>query len=402
MNRSKVPLLSAVVDHSFPAEKSIVLRYMNAFQFASSRNEDAKFKELLLKTSIREGARTFFLTKYKGVDIHVQDETSLMHTRTLKSVDGCVTIAHCLELGYRQVVFESGGNTGTALTAYGTKAGLETFLFLPDENVPLLNSKVFKHPKAHLISVDDPGSVKSAAKLFEESNSFPHIPRTSWRIEASKFRGMYLAEYLAAGSTFDWLVQTISAGFGPIGIFWALARYEREIGHLPRFLGIQQEANCPMYRAWKSKVNCAATVSLPSTGKLLSRVMYDSDPQTYGTRDDLMKLVDATRGRMATLDHAAFERFVNTRFGRYGVVDMLRKQGVDIPADLPEKTGLMSLAGAFAAIDKGTIQRGSTILCCLTSGMTDADGKVVPDYRISGTARQVGEYVRQSMRKVTR
>jgi len=40
-----------------------------------------------------------------------------------------------------EVVFESGGNTGAALTEYGQKAGLETFLFIPEENVSLLDQQ---------------------------------------------------------------------------------------------------------------------------------------------------------------------------------------------------------------------------------------------------------------------
>ena len=300
----------SIVDARYPAEQSVVLRYRHALRFGATDKEDAAFKDLLAKTSIREGTRVFPLLTYKDVQISIQDETSLMHTRTLKSIDGCVTIARCLEQGYHTVVFESGGNTGTALTAYGTRAGLETFLFLPEENTPLLNSQVFGHPKAHLIAVEDPGTVKSAARLFEESHRFPHIPRTPWRIEASKFRGMFVVEHIARHGGFDWLIQTISAGFGPIGIFWALAKYRKELGTTPRFLGIQQEANCPMYQAWKTRQTNIPPARLESTSKLLTKVMYDTNPQTYGTRDDLMNLLDATNGELTTLDHAEFERFL--------------------------------------------------------------------------------------------
>ena len=44
--------------------------------------------------------------KYKGVEIYLLDETSLMHTRTLKSIDGCVTIAKCKQAGLQRVVLE--------------------------------------------------------------------------------------------------------------------------------------------------------------------------------------------------------------------------------------------------------------------------------------------------------
>jgi len=200
------------IDKKYPAETSIVLRYRNAFTFGTEE-EDARFKDLLKSTSIREGARIFFLLKYKGVEIFVLDETSLMHTKTLKSIDGCVTIARCKLAGYHRVVLETGGNTGSALTAYGTRSGLETFCFIPRENLSLLNSKFFKSPKAHLILVEDPGFVKESAHLFEKLYGLKHIPETSWRFEASRFRGLRILEYLLDESMkFDWITHTISAG----------------------------------------------------------------------------------------------------------------------------------------------------------------------------------------------
>ena len=153
------------IDKKYPAETSIVLRYRNAFTFGTEE-EDSRFKGLLKSTSIREGSRIFFLLKYKGVEIFALDETSLMHTKTLKSIDGCVTTARCKWAGYDRVVLETGGNTGSALTAYGTRSGLETFCFIPRENLYLLNSKFFASPKAHLISVEDPGLVKKSTQLF--------------------------------------------------------------------------------------------------------------------------------------------------------------------------------------------------------------------------------------------
>ncbi len=209
--------LDEVIDQAYSAETSVVCRYRHAFS-SGSPEEDAALKSALLDSSIREGARIFPLLTYRGVDLHVLDESSLMHTGTLKSIDGCLTAAKCRLRGYERVVFESGGNTGTALTEYGRKAGLETFCFVPEASVPLLDSRVFESETAHLIAVADASLVKEAARH----------------------------------GGFDWLVQTISAAFGPIGIYGVLHGFEAGLDRIPRFLGIQQEANCPMYKAWTS------------------------------------------------------------------------------------------------------------------------------------------------------
>jgi hypothetical protein len=80
------------IDHEYRSDVSIVLRYRNALTFGAPE-EDSKYKDILKVTSIREGARIFFLLTYRGVDIHILDESSLMHTGTLKSIDGCITIS---------------------------------------------------------------------------------------------------------------------------------------------------------------------------------------------------------------------------------------------------------------------------------------------------------------------
>jgi hypothetical protein len=97
--------LDKCIDTTYEPKTSIVLRYRNAFKSEMTDEEDLKYKEWLQRTSIREGVRIFPLLSYKGVEIHILDETSLMHTKTLKSIDGCVTIAKCKLRGYDRVAF---------------------------------------------------------------------------------------------------------------------------------------------------------------------------------------------------------------------------------------------------------------------------------------------------------
>ncbi len=377
--------LARVIDPNYSSETSIVLRYRNAFRVGMAEQRDSEYKEWLRETSIMEGARIFPLLTYKGVEVSILDETSLMHTRTLKSIDGCVTIARCKLNGYGRVVFESGGNTGTALTQYGIRAGLETFMLIPEENLSLLNSRIFKSKRAHLLSVEKPGLVKAAAHLLGKLNGLKQIPETDWRYEASMFRGFFILEYLLEKKKFDWLTQTISAAFGPIGIYRVLNHFSQEIGNLPRFLGIQQEANCPIFKAWKSKENNGVGEMI-STGLLLSKVMYDAKPQTYGSYEDFENLLKATGGDLTTVNHQEFKAFLEEAYDGKNILDLLKERGMEITlreGEIIEKTGSIALAGTLKEIDSGTIARGSKVLCCLTSGISEADGKAKPEIRIS-------------------
>lgn len=376
------------IDHRYPADRSIVLRYKNHFSFGDTPDEDAQFKRWLEKTSIREGARIFPLFSHRGVDVHVLDETSAMHTGTLKSTDGCITIAKCKSRGYERIVFESGANTGTALTEYGIHAGLETYFFLPEENLLLLREKTFASPRAHLISVDHPGRVKRAAGLFAKLNNIRHVPETGWRYEASRFRGCFVLEHVLRHGAFDWITQSISAAFGPIGIFSTLARWQKQAGKLPRFLGVQQKANCPMYRAWKANSREVTPMPVHSTGDLLTRSMYDFAPHTYGTFHDLMGLLNETQGDLTTITHDEFFEFLDRTFDGKSIAEVLGQNGITVGTKIVETTGLMCLAGTLKEIERGTIPRGARILCCLTSGTQLADGQAQPERKID-TARLV-------------
>src|SRR5690349_7179433 len=95
---------TAALDARFGTAESIVLRYRNACRFAADEAHDARVRELLERTSIREGLRIVALAPYREVDIDVLDATSFMQTHTIKSIDGCVTTAQCLARGDRAVV----------------------------------------------------------------------------------------------------------------------------------------------------------------------------------------------------------------------------------------------------------------------------------------------------------
>jgi len=378
------------IDSSVSPETSIVRRYLPTVKFEETDQDDRRLKDLVRQSSIREGARIFSCFEYKGVQVYILDETTLMSTGTLKSIDGAVSIARSLHRGDQRVVLESGGNTGTALCSYGARMGLDLFLFMPSENIYLLNSGIFRRKGIHLLAVDDPGMVKPVADAFTGSLSGArHIPETPWRYEAAMFRGLFILEHLLLNGGFDWMVQTISAAFGPIGIYSVLQPFSDEIGGLPRFLGIQQKANCPMYKSWKSGSESIEPVDLKTTSRLLTRVMYDSKPHTYATYRDLRAVLKMCRGDLDTIDHQEFDNFTGLRLNGGSIEKVLDENGIRISkmdGSIVEKTGLIAVAGTLKAIDSGRIREGSRVLCSLTSAVSLADGEAVPERVINTIA----------------
>lgn len=370
------------IDGSCGPDTSIVRRYCNAVQFDDRMARDLAFKRFLPETSIREGARIVPLPAYKGVAIHVLDETSEMATGSLKSIDGCLTTALCRVDGIKRIAFESGGNTGSALTRYGRNAGLETFFFCPCDNLDLLDSGLFDDPGAHLIGVEDRGRVKELAALFAKEAGIRHVPDKSWRYAAGVFRGLFILEHMLAAGAYSWISQPISAAFGPIGIYSVLKTFREDIRRLPRFLGVQQEANCPMFRAWNPEAAKRLDPAGRHDGRLLARIMYDDSPDTHGTYRDLRRLLLLTRGDLLTVNAEEFDSRVN-RSAEYGsILELVRSCGIAIGVrsdQVIEKTGLLALAGTLKAVDAGAIKSGESVLCCLTGGVGEADGRARPE-----------------------
>jgi threonine synthase len=362
------------IDGRSPADRSVALRYRSLVRFSSDRAEDERVRAELSATSLREGARIFPLLEYREVAIDVLDLSSRMESRTLKSVDGCVTTAHCRAAGLRRVAFESGGNTGTALTRYARHAGLETFCFVPAANLPLLDASTFGDADAHLIAVDDPARLKDVLERFTERTGVARVPRTGWRLQASTLVGCFVLEALLGGATYDWLAQSISAAFGPIGVYRTLLEHRAALPRLPRFLGIQQAANCPMVRAWRS------SAAPPDAEPLLIEVMYDRESQRYGTFEALRHLLVESDGDLAPIARSQYE----SRLREQGddIVERFARAGAALGVrggEIIEKAGVLSLVGVLEAIDDGRIAPGSRVLTCLTGGTGSPDGRAVPD-----------------------
>ena len=113
--------------------------------------------------------------------------------------------------------------------------------------------------------------------------------------------------------------------------------------------------------------------------------MYDVKPHTHGTYNELQDILLSTHGDLTTINHAEFEDFLKPDPVK-GILDLLKDNGIHITVEdgeVVEKTGLIALAGTLKEIARGRIAKGNKVLCCLTSGISEADGKATPQYRIS-------------------
>jgi threonine synthase len=371
------PAFDAGVDRGVPAEESIIRRYRALLAPELARSVPGLGPEHLASASLREGARVLAPLEHEGVSIALLDETSLMASGTFKSLDACVSAAACLARGERELVFESGGNTGAALSLYAARAGLRTLLVVPAANLPGLPGRAFRAPENRIVAVTGEGRAKAAAERARALLGAAGAPRLEWRYAAGMARGCRVLEHLASGGRADWVSQTVSAAFGPVGLYRALRRWGS--GAPPRFLAVQQEENAPFHRRLKG---------LPSAPRaareLLVPAMYDRDPFSHGSFEEFSRLM-AEGGESLTVSRSEFAAFAGP--DGPGVEAALAARGLRLAggaAGAADKAGLVGLAGVFKAIAAGLIRPGETVLHAMTSGALDKGAPPLPDLVVAG------------------
>jgi len=353
-----------LIDQKYPAEESIILRY--------HRSGITKLSEQELKLiSLKEGERIFYLMDYLGVPIFILDETTLTETNTFEALVAAITLGHCKKLGYKKVIFSSGGNLGAALARYASLADIKAYSFNPLVNLPLLDGSIFTKKGVYLIGVKNAQKTRDVMlevrkRMMKVLKYDPLIPKMSWRLEAFGFRGFFIGEYMIKNKIrFTAITQTISAGFGPIATFNVLGGLfrKKQIRTLPKLLGVQQEMNCYMYEKWSGKKVQTGDSSL------LVPTLFDKNPdKTFGTYPALTRLLKKTGGSLLTISSREFKHYISA-----DVLKKLEQNGLrhtKVKGDIFAKSGLVALAGSMKAIDGGIISRGP-VLVSMTDGVTN-------------------------------
>jgi threonine synthase len=159
-------------------------------------------------------------------------------------------------LGVKRVAAPTAGNAGGALAAYAAKAGLECFLFMP-EDTPIVNQREAALFGARAFLVN--GLISDCGRLVREGMSAMQwfdmsTLREPYRIEGKKTMGLELAEQL--GWTLpNVILYPTGGGTGLIGMWKAIAELAA-IGWLqtdaqkPRMFACQSDGCAPIVRAY--------------------------------------------------------------------------------------------------------------------------------------------------------
>jgi len=184
----------------------------------------------------------------------IKDEGRLP-TGSFKARGLALAVSMAKEFGITRMAMPTNGNAGSAMAAYASRVGIETWIFCPDDT-PEVNVREIALQGGHTYLanglINDCGRVvgegKEAMGWFDCSTL-----KEPYRIEGKKTMGLELAEQL--GWTLpDVILYPTGGGTGLIGMWKAFDELEK-IGFIgperPRMVAVQATGCAPIVKAWE-------------------------------------------------------------------------------------------------------------------------------------------------------
>src|SRR5262249_41457260 len=187
--------------------------------------------------------------------LFIKDESQLP-TGSFKSRGMTAAVSMARQLGLRRLAIPTAGNAGGALAAYGARAGMEGYVFMP-EDTPIINQLEADLAGARVFLVN--GLITDCGRLVREGT-----PHTGWfdmstlkepyRLEGKKTMGLELAEQTDYRLP-DVILYPTGGGTGLIGM-WKAVQELRQLGwlrtdRLPRLVSCQSDGCAPIVRAFE-------------------------------------------------------------------------------------------------------------------------------------------------------
>jgi threonine synthase len=207
-----------------------------------------------------------------GVQTLLVKDESRLPTGSFKARGMAMAISKANEFGIKKVAVPTAGNAGGAMAAYAARAGMEAYVFMP-EDTPAINKKecYLAGAKTFLVNglITDCGRIVGEGKKIKNWFDVSTL-KEPYRIEGKKTMGLELAEQ------FDWelpdvILYPTGGGTGLIGMWKAFAELEA-MGWLksskkPKMISCQSEGCAPIAVAFEkgekhaAKFENAATIA---------------------------------------------------------------------------------------------------------------------------------------------
>ncbi len=247
----------------------------------------------------------------------IKDESQLP-TGSFKSRGLGMAITMARKFGVQRVALPTAGNAGGAAAAYAARAGMEAYVFMPDDT-PIINQLECHAAGAKTFLVN--GLITDCGRLVREGKEAMQwfdlsTLKEPYRIEGKKTMGLELAEQMEWRLP-DVVLYPTGGGTGLIGMWKAFAELAA-LGWLasdqrPRMVAVQSDGCCPIVRAFDKGQRFAEP--FPNAATVASGIRV---PAAVG---DFM-ILDAVResgGVAAAVEERGIRDWLRLAFSREGI-----------------------------------------------------------------------------------
>ena len=188
--------------------------------------------------------------------LSIKDESQLP-TGSFKSRGMAAAVSMAKHLGLKRLAVPTAGNAGGALAAYGARAGMEVFVFMP-EDTPVINQLESYLCGAKVFLVN--GLINDCGKIVREGTDKlgwfdMSTLKEPYRLEGKKTMGLEIAEQ-GAWKLPDVILYPTGGGTGLIGM-WKAFQELTALGWLqapkmPKLVSCQSDGCAPIVRAFEA------------------------------------------------------------------------------------------------------------------------------------------------------
>ena len=192
-------------------------------------------------------------SKFGAEHLYFKEE-GLNPTGSFKARGLSAAVSKAKELGVKAIAIPSAGNAGSALAAYGARAGMSIHVFIPEDTPELIKRESAVYgANVYLVK----GLINDAGKIVRENAAARgwfdvSTLKEPYRAEGKKTMGFELAEQ------FDWelpdaILYPTGGGTGIVGMWKAFEELEA-LGWIssrrPQMISVQAEGCAPIVRAF--------------------------------------------------------------------------------------------------------------------------------------------------------
>lgn len=291
-------------------------------------------------------------------------------TGSFKDRGMTMAVSKAAEEGAKAIICASTGNTSAAAAAYGAKAGMKTFVLIPDGYIALGKLSQAMMYGAQIIAID--GNFDEALEMvLKISENYPITLVNSvnpFRIEGQKTGAFEIIEALGDAPDYHFIpvgnAGNITAYFKGYEEFLALGKSSK----LPKMMGFEAEGSAAIVKGER--------ILKPETIATAIRI---GNPASW------LQAERARDNSNGIINYVSDEEIV-----------VAYKMLASLEGILAEPASAASVAGVIKAHKLGLIEENSKIVCILTgNGLKDPDSAIkYSDCEVKKTSAQLDDILK--------